>query len=243
MNGNGRVVEITVVETPEVFRGHFDDCLDHLHRCLRSKFPKGSNGTIGALRPIMDFCKTDRKTVVGWLESSGEKVTGEKKIYLFCFLDAVGYRVFEIRDLGQPRIDLLKIIGYGVMTCKQVAEACGYTNEQSLYRVLLRNLGVGNHANQLMLELRNSKKYELAVKEAEIKSTIKLDFSLTELFLQRNVSSVMSIATGLLSMLETEEFGKVFIKSLANLPETDKRVIFKLSGKLDEYSAMIVRGQ
>jgi len=243
MNGNGRVVETTVVETPEVFRGHFEECLEHLAKCFRNKFPKGSKGVFDACKPIAEFCKADPKTVKSWMESNGEKVTGEKKIRLLCFLGMVGYYVLEVRDLGQTKENLLKIVAHDVLTAKQVADFCGYCNEQAIYRILLNGVGTSSRGDQLMCELQVNKRHELAQKESEAKSSLKLDFPLTEAFLQRNVSSVMSIATGLLSMLETEEFGEVFVSSLTNLPPAEKKVILKLSDVFDKFSTVIARGQ
>lgn len=230
------------IEAPEVFRGHLDECIEHLSKCFYSKFPKGSKGVINACRPIAEFCKADPNTVKSWMDSDGEKIVGERKIRLLCFLGMVGYRVFEVRDLGQPKIDVLKIIGFNVLTIKEVVDICGYSEDQTIYRILLRNKRTSGRIDQLMRNLQLSKRHELAQKEAEAKDRFKLDFSLTETFLQRNVSSVMSIATGLLNMLETKEFGGIFVDSLRNLPVPEKKVILKLSDAFHEFSIMIARG-
>lgn len=236
---NGGVV---ISESPEVFRGHLDECVEHLSRCLHSRFPKGTNGARRALEPIAKFCGADTQTVACWLRESGAKTIGEKRIRLICFLDMVGYRVLEVESLGYPRKDMLKVIAFNVLTVRETAMACGYAGEQSLYRLFFSNSGVNLQSHQKMCQLLATRKCELAQKVAEAKTEFRLEFSLAEEFLTRETSSVMCIVAGLLGLLEVKGVGDTFVKSLNHLPLVEKKAVLKLSDMLHEFSVIIARG-
>jgi hypothetical protein len=58
----------------EVFRGHFNECLKHLAKCLEAKAPKGLAGAMKARQPIADFCGVVAPTVTGWLEGNSRLI-------------------------------------------------------------------------------------------------------------------------------------------------------------------------
>lgn len=228
-------------ENKEVFRGHLDECVEHLAGCLQAHVPKGTKGVESARQPIADFCGVNNWTAKTWLDSTGSNLIGDGKIKMMCFLSMMGYYVFDFEQLGERR-RVAELIGYSVLTAEEIANLvpCG---TRGVYRYVF--FGDGERKNQTkkerLQEIARQKREELAQKKEEARVKYRLSFSLLDSVRQKKVSAVMSIMQGLQAMLESSEVGDPFAESLRNLPPSEKRTLLRLSEHLNSLSVKLAR--
>lgn len=227
-----------IAEREEVFRGHFEECLDHLWHCFNAHFPKALRGTEKARQPIADFCGVEAKTVGEWMKGRSS-IVGEGRIKLMCYLDLLGYRVIELEKLRTMK-ELAEVIGYGVLTSKQVGELLGYVKIQDVYNVLLLKRGTSKEKQERARGICAEKRAELTQKKEEACQKFCLGFSLMDSVQQRKVSAIVSIMEGLLAMLESSEIGKPFSDNLQNLSPQERGTILRLSDSFHALASEMV---
>jgi hypothetical protein len=226
-------------ERHEVFRGHLDECLEHLRQCLEAHFPRGLKGAEKARQPIADFCAVEATTVRSWLRQENPP-SGIGRVSLMCFLDLLGYRVIELEKFQSMR-EFAELIGYRLISVKEAAEALGYANNHHIYEVLLLNEKIGADKEKRMWNICKERRLELAQKKEEARQKYQLSFSLMDSVHQRKVSAVISIMEGLLSLLESNEVGDAFEASLNDLSPIEKNAMLRLSEKLHELSIKLAQ--
>lgn len=228
-------------KSPEVFRGHLQDCLKHLGQCVSNHFPKASKGVREARLPIAQFCGVDEGTVKRWLDGTSGFV-GTPRINIMCCLDMLGYRVIELESIQEKR-ELLELIGYGVITAEDVAQILGYSGAQRIYRVLSDTEGMGRDKLDKMYALCQAKRPELVQRKEEALAKCQLGFPLMATFEQRKVSAVMNIMEGLLLMLEGSELGQQFEVSIHDLSPHEKNVVLRLADVFCSFPSKMAKGR
>jgi hypothetical protein len=224
----------------EVFRGHLDECIRHLAKCLNTHAPPGLKGAEKARQPIADFCGVVVKTVSEWIVGRS-KLIGEQRIKMMCCLDMLGYRVTELERLTVKR-ELAELIGYGIMDVHQIATAIGYKNSNDVFRIVTRQQKrMDPDRAEKLWTLLKEKRPELGQKKREMRERCQLGFSLMDAVHQRKVSAVVSIMEGLLSLLESKDVGEAFANSLTDLPPQGKDTFLKLSESLHDLSMKLVQ--
>lgn len=226
-------------ERQEVFRGHFDECLEHLGQCFDAHFPKGSTGVDKARQPIADFCGVVVSTVRGWFNRPSSSI-GESKVNMMCFLDLIGYHVLELENLKDTR-ELAELIGYRVISVPQAQELMCYGDAKSVYDTIFSRVGMSEIRKERMRNICRERRAELAQKKEEARQKCQLGFSLTEHVEQRKVSAVMSIMDGLLAMLDSRGIGDSFLAGLRDLSSSEKKTLLRLAERLDSLSIRLAR--
>lgn len=234
------VESVETPERPEVFRGHLDECLRHLSKCLSAQFPPGLKGAEKARQPIADFCDVHVSTVKYWLDKGAAILKGDFKLRLMCCLDVLGYRVIELEKTRSLR-ELAEVIGYRVMTGQEVSIALGYANNDEVLRLLKTGKRVMPDRRERILILCSEKRDELSRRKQAALESCRLEFSLTDSVRQRKVSAVTCIMEGLLAMLQSQEIGEPFTKSLADMAPGDRHTVLELSDCLHTLSVKIAQ--
>lgn len=227
--------DVESVRSPEVFRGHLDECLAHLKHCLDVHFPCGLSGADKARQPIAKFCNIRTSTVKAWLERT-RFAEGTQKLVLMCCLDLLGYRVIEFEKLGSKR-EFAELIGYRIISVEQAGQLLGYANSNSkdTYRFLQSKKPNTDKAERMLCACKE-KRSELAQKKEEARQKCQLSFPLHDAVVQGKISAVTSIMEGLLLLLNSQEVGQSFANNLENLSSQERQMILRLSDLLREFA-------
>ncbi|MCX6713115.1 MAG: hypothetical protein NTY66_02830 [Candidatus Vogelbacteria bacterium] len=146
----------------EVFRGHLTECLAHFEpRIIGRK-------NMAARLQMAQFCGVSDVTVASWFSKTKTILPGgETLIRLLCYLDSQGYRVSELETVkeGSTIRNFLELIGYGLLSGKEAAEALGYQNTQSLWLVLSGKQASSEEKKLQMRGLWQSRREELRLKK------------------------------------------------------------------------------
>lgn len=225
-------------EMPEVFRGHFDECLTHFGTFFQRRFPRNSNGAHAAKKPVADFCGVSSHTVTRWLYSNQSPV-GEVLIRLMCYLDFLGYKVIELENMPKAVRNFAELIGYRIISGNQAAEIAGYSSASTLYDVFYGDSGISEGKKKKMWESWKERRGNLERKRAEseiyrVEITPETS-SQTQRTLDSSSMSIGNVSSILLSMLK-EKMDDVEIPELLESEET----IHSLRAYLDALSAKLV---
>jgi len=229
-------------QSHELFRGHLEECFQHFSERVVSIAPKGSHGSVEAKKPIAYFCGVTTGTVCRWLYGTGPLPTGEPRIKLMCYLDAMGYRVIELERMPKGRRNFVELIGFNLFSSSQAAELLGYSEASKLYRVLQGRQDASDDKNQRMWELWKERKEELERKKSEARASLqRVEPAMTKQSKSKpqQPSAAISIMEGLLGLLEKEP-SEFSASELGNLPQSSASVILKLSGRLNILSSRLI---
>ncbi|MDO8512395.1 MAG: hypothetical protein Q7S57_03925 [bacterium] len=168
----------TVVEPLVVFRGTFQECVQHLGKCYRAQLSKSSHKSTEARASIGRFCQVTDSTVVRWVKDSSNLPCGETRIRLMCYLDLIGFRVSELEGL-KTRKGFAELIGYGLLTPQDAAEIIGYSNEQHLIRVLRPAEGISEEKGRRIFDAWKARRNELEERKEKSRIEYPAGFPLT----------------------------------------------------------------
>lgn len=233
----------------EVFRGHLEECLQHLGTSLASSAPKGSRGAALVRKPVADFCGVEIDSVTRWFHGTAFPI-GESLIKLMCYLDMVGYRVIELERMPQARRNFMELVGYGLLSIDQVVEFLGYSSTSHIFQVLQGRQDVNKDKNDKMWEMWKARKEELQRKKEKSQVQYRLDISLKvcrkaespETSARVSASrptAVVSIMEGLLNLLEENSFEKLSDGDLADFLKSADTVL-RLSARLSALSSWLI---
>ncbi len=244
-------------EMEEVFRGHLDECLQHLGASIQAAHPKGSRALGRARAPVAEFCGVGISTVIRWLDGSGTPV-GEQRLKVSCYLDLVGYRVIELERLPTVRRNYLELVGFGILSSEQAAEVVRFAKTSNLSQVLQGHAGTSKAKESRMWEAWKSRKGELEQKKAEVRARLALQPNpITATVVRRGrehrpvveaskVSvqrpAVVSLMEGLLALLEEDSFEERLRAGLASHPEA-AAMLLQLLQRLNSLSFKLVADQ
>lgn len=163
----------------EVFRGHLNECLQHLAQRFAASFPPGSMGAAKARKPIVDFCGVGSKTVHIWFTDPEASPGGETLLRLLCCLDMYGYHVIEFGRMPSAMRNFAELIGYQLITAVEATKLLGYSQTSTMYQVLVGEVGIGREREQRMWEYWKGKREELRRHKTEAYKRYALPRSLT----------------------------------------------------------------
>lgn len=247
----------------EVMMGHVRECLTHYFNVLNLQ--SGSRESTAKKTPLAEFCGVDVQSVTKWHSNEEILPRGEVLIKLMCFLDLMGYRVIKLE--GMPKLSrcLAEIIGFGLVTAKELSILLGFTFNKAechLYRFLLKgDLRISEYIKQRAFEIWKERRDDLEIKKEEAEEKYYWEFASqtsstpttlipTTLAIQTRKldndeipptpsSAVIHFMVGLLGLLEGGSLE--FLKSnLKDLNQADMQVILKLSGCLGALSSQIM---
>jgi len=161
----------------DVFRGHLEECLEHLGKSLAKHASKGSRAMTKVKKPIADFCGIGIPTVNRWLRGTGLP-HGETLIKLMCYLDLAGYKVIEWLKMPHGQRGFMELVGFKLITMTQAVELLGYGQASRIYEVLG---GVGSpneEKKKKMWDELKKRKEGLEQKKTELRT--RLAFEPTE---------------------------------------------------------------
>ncbi len=90
----------------------------------------------GAVNEIAGFCKVTPGTVTSW--QNGTWPRGEPMYRLWVYLELSGFPIVELKGLPAPSYRLALLLGCGIVSFDDAREELGYTNLNSVFR-LIRN--------------------------------------------------------------------------------------------------------
>jgi hypothetical protein len=241
-------------DNKEVFRGHLEECFQHLKKSLDSKAPKGSRGALTVKKPIADFCGVGVSSVARWFRRTGLLPIGETLIKLMCYLDMAGYRVIELERMPKGRRGFVELLGYGLLSGDKAIELLGYSENSTLLKVLQGHHGTSKDKEQKMWDFWKEKKEELEKTKEELQKQFgsRSLGTKSKVLPRTNVSkvsdqhvsatrqiAVVSIMEGLLKLLEEDSFGKLTNGNLAALQKSADTVL-RLSAHLSALSSRLI---
>ncbi len=145
----------------EVFRGHLDECIQHLSELFLQTYPRGSKEAATAKRPMAKFCKVTIDSVTRWLYRTASLPVGEARIRLMCFLEVNGYRVLEMERMSVRHRNFAMLIGYGLLDADKAAEMLGYGHTSLLYQIFRGDHGPSEDKDQKMWDIWKGRKDQL----------------------------------------------------------------------------------
>ncbi|MGD0328143.1 MAG: hypothetical protein ABSB00_00295 [Minisyncoccia bacterium] len=156
-------------EKQEVFRGHFEECLEHFGMSFNSRIPKGTRRATQVKKPIADFCGVTIHSVTRWLHNTGMFPIGEELIKLMCFLDMNGYRIIELERMPKVRRNFAELVGYGLLSGEQATILLGYASSSQLYEILRGDWNASEEKGQKMWNEWKRRKEELEKRKSGYK--------------------------------------------------------------------------
>lgn len=155
------------IQNATVFRGRFKECVAHLFAELESRAPKGTREATALRRPIAEFCGIQECAVTRWMRGESGAI-GETMLRFICYLQMIGYEVTEF-DRADPLVQsTIEIIGFRIMSGKEVADAIGYTTASTLFQALGGHAGFSDERKSLLWSL--AKKHRNDLEEAKAKA-------------------------------------------------------------------------
>lgn len=237
-----------VEESPEIFRGHFGECIKHLGASIVLQTPKGSRGAAEARKPLADFCGVTIASVARWFHSSGTLPVGEPCIRMMCYLNMVGYRVIELERMPRVLRNFAELVGFGLLSSEDAAELLGYSTTSTLYQVLHGQQGTSEDKDRKMWDAWKARKEELVLKKEKAKKLhylcipSKIRSKAEEhkpAMLPSRQTAVVNIMEGLLSLLEE---GSLSESSFADLQQSADTIL-RLSAHLSALSSRLIMSE
>lgn len=237
-------------EGHEVFRGHFEECFQHLADRIFVFAPKGTRRVAPITTPIAEFCGVAIRSVSRWLYTS-ERPVGEVYIKLIYYLDLAGYKLIELERMPKAKRNFAELIGFGIWSSKQAAEFLGYADPSTFYDVLWGRYGMREEKEQKMWEAWKARKEELETAKKKAYERCRPDVPLKDSLRRpepvaatarsatvppaRRAQAAMSIMEGLLVLLEEGSFG-----TSADVPQQLVNTMLRLSARLSELGSRLV---
>ena len=120
-----------IATSREVFRGHSDECIDHLSSEVKQLSPTKK---AEVYKILADFCGVNVVAAMGWIRKK-VRPKGEVEIKLNCLLDSAGYRIVELERMKTLK-DFYELIGYGILSADDAVIYLHYAGKSMLYRAL-----------------------------------------------------------------------------------------------------------
>ena len=146
---------------PEIFRGHLEECLEHLNKILAALSPHKKQRAKAIREAIAVFCGVVPESVGNWLQEKGHQPHGESFFKLICCLDRLGFRVIELENMRRVRRNFAELIGFSILTNEQASKLIGFSDRSSLFRILHGKSETGKMKLQLMFEIWKENKPRL----------------------------------------------------------------------------------
>lgn len=231
----------------EVFRGHFEECLNHFGVSLASRAPKGTREAAQAKRPMADFCGVAIGSAERWVRG-GSLPVGGQHFKLMCFLDMTGYRVIELERMPKVLRNIAELISFGILSYQEATELLQYSVSSQLFAVLRGDQGISEEKEQKAWDVWKERREAFEKKKEQARELYRLDVSpriRTKTESSRPVvmsahrkTAVVSIMEGLLALLEDGSFEKSE-DSLAELHQSTEMVL-NLSARLSVLSSRLI---
>lgn len=155
--------------TPEILRGHIDECLRHYAESLLKKAPKGSKEAPESRRQVAEFCGVAISTPSSWFAQS-TLPTGQAFIRLLCFLDTLGYRVLELERIGHRMF--VELIGYKIISVEEAVAIVGYSSPNKLLRVFWGDVRTSKEKAAIMWDIAKNRKEELLKAKQQLRALL-----------------------------------------------------------------------
>jgi len=154
----------------EVYRGHFEECLQHLASRLEEIAPSGSRGVQSFRKPIIDFCGMSNRGVQRWLMGQ-RKPLGAARIKLECYLDSIGYKIIELERMEKSRRFIHALIGYGIVAAEKIQELLGYAALDTVFKAIDGRIGYTTDKKEKFWALYMSNREALEAKQLEVQKS------------------------------------------------------------------------
>lgn len=231
----------------EVFRGHFEECLNHFGVSLASRAPKGTRGAAQAKRPMADFCGVDRNSIDRWLRRESLPI-GEQHFRVMCYLDMAGYRVIELERMPKVLRNIAELISFGIISAQEATELLQYSDKSQLFAILRGDQGISKEKEQKAWDVWKERREELEKKKEQARELYRVDVSpkvhakvgqpRAAAMPTSRKTAIVSIMEGLLALLEDGSFEKSE-NSLAELRQSADTVL-NLSARLSALSSRLI---
>lgn len=232
----------------EVFRGHFEECLNHFGISLASRAPKGTREAGQAKRPMAGFCGVGIGSVERWVRGAGLPVGGQH-FKLMCYLDMAGYRVIELERMPKVLRNIVELISFGILSAQEATKLLQYSIISQLFVVLRGDQGISKEKEQKAWDIWKERRKELEKKKEQArelycldilpKVSTKAELSRPATVLMSRKTAVVNIMEGLLALLEESSFEKISEDNLAELRQSADMVL-NLSARLSALSSRLI---
>lgn len=237
------------------FRGHFDECIKHLADRLLEAYPRGSRYSERGREPMAEFCGVNVHTITGWVLRQSQAPRGVEYIKAVCFLEVNDYEVIEFTKQKENIRNFWRLVGYGLVTAEQATEFLGYSQAQSLFRLITGRSGANEEVMAKVWGLWKSRKDELHKKMEEARIRYRIDFSPNSghsmdetLPPSEEVSvnteacpkeGVLKVMEGLVQLLDSGSFQNLSAQDIEKLRPSRSNIL-RLSAHLSSLSAKLI---
>ena len=251
---------ITYEERPEIFREHFEECIEHLARLFNSKFPGGKKDRYTPVKKMMDFCGIMAEgTIRRWFLSPKNPPVGVVALKLMCYLDLNGYRVIEFERMPRNLRNLSELLGYSVITAEKVSDLLNCKQVSNVFGICRSDRGLSRDKEGKLWEICKENRDELERKKKDAFKNSRLDFlfatpSTPEVIEQQVLamsepqgsissrrSATICIMRGLLGLLDEGLFQELSENDMSLLEQRDVILIADLSAKFSTINSYLMR--
>ncbi len=228
----------------EIFRGHFEECLNHFNLIIASRAPKHTREATQIKRIMADFCGVDLRCIDRWLRCKNPH-GGAQYFRVMCYLDMVGYRVIELERMPKVLRNIAELISFGIISADETVELLQYSQKSQLFAVIRGDYGISQEKEQRAWNIWKQRREDLEKKKEQVLREIyRLDVS-PKVYAKAGQASVaampmaiVKIMEGLLALLENEYFQGPE-SSFAEIRQSIDTVL-KLSARLNELSSRLI---
>ncbi len=232
-------------EKQEVFSGPFEECLKHFAADFSAKMPKFAQKTVDAKIFIADFCGRNIYTISEWLAAKYQPA-GTSLMKMMCYLDMVGYRIFELERMSKAKRHFIELIGFGILSAQEGSQLLSYSQPGQLLKILREDVGTTESKEQRMWEIWRERKEVLEQKKMQRRQALpgvpEKNLFQKEPFVKANgmIDSIDAMVTmeNLLRTLD-EDFSQEVFENLLR----GKGTVLRLSAKLNELSYTILKAE
>lgn len=157
--------------SPEIFRGHFEECLAHLNQKIIA-LSRRSSQKKRFIASLAKFCGVNIDAVSRWVHGNSAVPIGDNKIKLMCYFDLLGYKVIELENMSFLLRNLAEIIGFNVMAGTDATKIIGYAEPSTLYGIIAGKLTASKEKEETFRSLIKDKKEQLAQVKTKAKNEL-----------------------------------------------------------------------
>lgn len=161
---------------PEIFRGHFTECLQDLGARFNQAYPPKSRNRISHLKRMTSFCGVALRTPRRWFLDDA-KVVGEVYLRLVFFLDINGYKVIELERMQSSVVrKVAELVAFNVITVDELCQVVGFAQQAEFFAIFRGDRGTSKERINRMWELIQEHRVAVYDKQKEAVVKYRLSF-------------------------------------------------------------------
>ncbi len=239
--------------TPEIMRGHIEECVANLNTKL-ANLNKKNDKKQKFLVSLANFCNVNKDTVRAWIHGTGSIPIADKKIKLMCYLDLLGYRIIELENMSVSLRGFTELIAFKIITIDEAIALTGYIKVSSIYSIINGQENSSPEKKEKIWNIWKDKKNELEKAKEKALLLLPVSFSTENNTFDQNEpmsnkikgkdplsDATFNLMEGLLTLIESGALDNLTDKDIASLTKEKIIIVSKLSTELLKFKDKMLR--